>query len=269
MKPPIQKSRQLCLLFASLLAIGCPAVNAVPVNASTLYSNDFDSAEFVLAGVTATFDSGSATRATIGSVQGFALDGFSGNMVISDGVASSAARLLLSNLPEHDSISVSFLLGLINSWDGTTNALAPSTAPDFFNVSVDGVSVFSETFRNIEDDPNSPQSFDPPPGALLSIDNERWFNVAPNPPIVDAAYDLGFVSSLQAIPHTAATAEILFFANGSGWQPNEVLRGDWDEAWGIENLALSISVVPEPTSCLSFCWAAFALWVCKRRLLQL
>ncbi|WP_048316980.1 hypothetical protein, partial [Crocosphaera watsonii] len=45
-------------------------------------------------------------------------------------------------MPSHTSIDINFLLAIIDSWDGNH----PTFGPDFFNVKVDGVSIFSETF---------------------------------------------------------------------------------------------------------------------------
>jgi len=61
----------------------------------------------------------------------------------------------------------------------------------------------------------------------------------------DSAYDLGLEPALQAIPHTASTLTIEWFASGDGWQ------GSYDESWGIDNVEV---VVWSPTPIQTASW---------------
>ena len=113
------------------------------------------------------FDSGVPAQlsgtTTVSAVQGFAGLGtgtnvFSGNLLQNSTggalfapgtVPQTPTTLNLTNLPTHTSIDLSFLLATINSWDGLVNASFPNQAPDFFNVRIDGVSLFRGSFENI------------------------------------------------------------------------------------------------------------------------
>ena len=78
------------------------------------------------------------------------------------GSLAEAATLKLEGLPQHSSIDLDFLFAALDSWDGSTIE-GGRAAPDFFNVSVDGELVFSETFDfALIDD----QSFRPEPHVL-------------------------------------------------------------------------------------------------------
>jgi len=70
---------------------------------------------------------------------------FSGNFLYNDstGNLATATTLTINNLPSHTSISVGFLLAVIDSWD----SIDGSPSPDFFNVMIDDVSVFQTTFN--------------------------------------------------------------------------------------------------------------------------
>ena len=252
MSGKLQTVRRLKMF--TLAAVGasvCLFAGAQNAAALQVYANDFDSPETFAGGV-----SGGLTIGTPGGtsfvpgvygVQNYAtLGGFSGNMLVSnghDGVATSMTTLVLNNLPTHTSLGLGFLLATINSWDGNVTPFS-GTFPDLFNVEVDGVSVFSETFRNVASDP---QSFVPPGGSELARGGEFWTVNNPQPIIDDGAYDVGLVPTLQAIAHTGSTATIRFYASGVGWQENETLRGDPDELWGIENLTVTVatSTIPE------------------------
>jgi len=261
----IKMKRRTRFSLITLLVFAFPAtMYATPLS---IYSNNFDGSEIFAGGVSGSLTPGTTSRTGIMGVQDYTLDGFSGNMLVSNGTSATRTTLELTNLPEHDSISLGFLLATINSWDGTSNALATNTAPDFFNVLIDSTVVFSETFRNIENDPNSPQSFDPPAGSLLSIGNERWTMGSPNPGIDDAAYDMSLVDAFQSISHSGSSLLIEFYAGGNGWQPNAMLRGDWDEAWGIENIEVSLNIadVPEPATLFLISLGLFGLGVTRRK----
>ncbi len=196
--------------------------NVAPVMAgpgsTVVYSNDFDLSPMVAEGVS------DWLSVDLESVQGFADlgAGFAGNFLRNDREGNPAARttLQLTNLPSHTSIDLNFLAAIIDSWDG-------SSAPDLFNVEIDGSMVFSETFDNHD---LADQSYLPPAGVQLTpfpLSN-RGFNGGRS----DAAYNLGLDPIFDNIPHTADSVTISWYASGSGWQ------GGNDESWAIENVEL-------------------------------
>ena len=96
------------------------------------------------------------------SVQGYAglgtgSDVFSGNFLRNEsgGYVSTPTPsvLTLTGLPAHTSVSLGFLLAVIDSWDGNSNEVIAHypVGPDYFNVRVvDGNNIwtFSQTFTN-------------------------------------------------------------------------------------------------------------------------
>src|SRR5262245_7169541 len=100
------------------------------------------------------------------------------------GTPGSPSTLTLSNLPAHTSVDLSFLPGIINSWDGDPPFL--DAGPDVFNVTVDGASVFSNTFDNV----NYPlyQGYVPPPGVDVGPHHDLGFGYDP---YIDGAFNMG------------------------------------------------------------------------------
>ena len=169
--------------------------------------------------------------------QGFGALGFSATIAYDDTMlgadgTSQGITVSLFDLPAHDSIDLSFLLALMDSWDGSAGEFNPL---DFFNVTVDGVSVFSETFAFF--DPAA-QSYVPPAGGELSRDVHLGFN----PDFEDLAYDMGLEPAFDVIPHSADNLTIRFFASGDGWLGGE------DESFGLDQITIAINTVPEPAS---------------------
>jgi hypothetical protein len=81
-----------------------------------------------------------------------------------------ASVLTLKGLPEHTSLDVSFLLAIIDSWDGSGEV-----GPDFFNVEVDGKLIFSQTFSNVE---GKTQTYVAPSGSELVKYEDRGFGTS-------------------------------------------------------------------------------------------
>ena len=148
----------------------------------------------------------------------------------------SRTRLTLTGLPAHTSVDVNFLLAIIDSWDGT----GPNTfQPDYFNVAVDGVSVFSETFTNVG---GSSQSYQPTAAGVRLTTGvfDHGFSLFPN--VGDSAYNMGLEPRLHNIAHTASTLTIEWFASGAGWE------GGTNESWAIDNVQVVLNgVTPAPT----------------------
>jgi hypothetical protein len=210
--------------IAALLALLCLAstASAAPF---TVFKDNYESPVFVAGGVLAVYSGAGSVQSTAS----FASIGlpFSGTSmwVNSDSNVPEQTHttLTLTGLGSHTSVNLSFLLAIIDSWDGDNGS-----GPDVFNVTVDGVSVFSELFANY----GGGQTFGPVYGNDANYGYGHWR---------DSAYDL--TPALLNIAHTSSALQIDFFASGVGWQS--------DEFWGIDNLDISIDgAVPEPASLL-------------------
>ncbi|MDV3002913.1 MAG: hypothetical protein N5P05_004568 (plasmid) [Chroococcopsis gigantea SAG 12.99] len=197
-------------------------------------------------GVPAQF-SGITTTENVGGYNGIGTgtDVFSGNFLrnktggvdLSPGtITPGKTTLTLTNLPTHNSINLSFLLAIIDSWDGNFYTPFLPAAPDLFNVSVDGKVIFSQTFTNTLDPNVSNASYNPPPGVFLN----RGQYIGWNDPVlgVDSAYNMGLDPTFKNIPHTASTLTVQWYAGGSGWQ------GGNDESWAIDNVGVTLNNVP-------------------------
>lgn len=180
---------------------------------------------------------------TIEGVQGFADLGtgsnvFGGNLLRNQsgdnydgGLPPESTTLTLTGLPPHTSISLGFLLAIIDSWDGS----GCPEGPDLFNVTVDGFVIFSEAFEN---GGCGLQTYVPPEDVALARHIDLGFTPAgPNNYYRDSAYNMGLDPAFNNIPHTADTLTIKWFSSGDKWQ------GGTDESWAIDNVQV---IIPPP-----------------------
>lgn len=201
-----------------LSALALVLAASAPAMATQVFFTDFDS------GVPSEISGGGGAE----SVQGFAGFGnpgnqFGGNLYRNSSVFPIVATTLtLNNLPEHDSLSIGFLLAFIDSWDSDNG----TPAPDLFEVRVDGNLVLSVTAAN-QSGSNTYA------GDQIAAYGAYGFG-----PYNERAFDMYNEPLLNNIPHTASSVTIEFSAAGVGWQ------GGLDESWGIDNL--SVSAVPAP-----------------------
>lgn len=229
-----------------------------------VYGNDFDGAETFAGGASGGLSGISATE----SVQGYAGFGNGANVFGGDflrnttrGNPASSTILTLNNLPGHTSISLSFLLAIIDSWDGATTAGNQNSSGDYFNVKVDGVSVFSEAFDEVV----LGDSYNPPVGGLVVFYQQLGFSTGPGMGWMESGYDMGVESALQKIAHTSSSLTIEFFGSGVGYGIGPSAGNDGtDETWGIDNLSVSMNAVPEPASCI-LCGVGFMAAIVLRR----
>jgi hypothetical protein len=149
----------------------------------------------------------------------------------SGGPAPSKSTLTLTDLPEHTSISLGFLLAIIDSWDGNGCGAPDTSNVDIFNVTVDGGLVFSEVFENSG---CGSQTYIPPAGVELARKVQLGFNTD-NTFHLDSAYNMGMDTTFNHIPHTSSTLTIEWFASGDGWQ------GGTDESWAIDNVEVILN----------------------------
>ena len=191
---------------------------------NTVFSTDFN------AGVPAQFSGITTTE----PVQGYEGLGTGSNVFGGDFLRNTSGKnfgggpppakttLTLTGLPAHSSVSLRFLLAIIDSWDGNSCF----AGPDIFNVKVDGLLIFSEVFENSD---CGTQTYVPPAGVELVRKVQLGFNPG-NTHHRDAAYNMGLEPAFNDIPHTSSTLTIEWFSSGSGWQ------GGTDESWGIDNV---------------------------------
>ncbi len=222
-----------------------------------VFFDDFDGGQSLVSGVSANW-SGITTTTSVQGYAGYGTNGnvFGGVMLRNDSggtgdmwgppgvVSPQVTSLTLTGLPDHDSIDLNFLLAIIDSWDGLSEAHEGGKfSPDIFNVSIDGQLVFSEGFseRLFAD------TYDPPEGGCLVFFTQLGFSQSyDGAGHRDSAYDMGLDSILSNIPHSSSTLRVDWFASGSGYE------GGPAESWAIENVAVrfrdSTSPVPEPAS---------------------
>lgn len=189
--------------------------------ATTVFKTDFE------AGMPAAI---TPLTALIEGVQSFAGLGtppntFSGSFLRS--ATGNVVRVSLTNLPAHTSLSLGFLLAAIDSLDGS----GAFPAGDFFNVKLDGVSIFRESFANATD--TQIQSYAPAAGVELARRVDLGFVVGYF--FLDSAYDLYLEPRFQNIPHTASALELTFEFEGEG---NQSLS---DESWAMDNLEIKVN----------------------------
>lgn len=228
------------LLALSLLA-GCLTAQAQ----TTVFSTDFDSS------IAAPLNPGTATLTGVQGFEGLGAPGRTFNGQFLRSATGNVVTLTLSNLPTHTWISLDFLFAAIDSLDGT--GTFPSG--DFFKVTLDGQSIFRESFANAL--PSQVQSYLPPAGVELARHVDLGFQ-GPGGYYTDSAYDLGADPVFQNIAHTGAVATFTFQVEGEGIQTLD------DESWAMDRLKVSVSAVPEP----DLAWLAgaglLAVWGASR-----
>jgi len=201
------------------MAVFCVSF-AQPSAAQVVFSSDFN------AGAPAQFSGVTTTE----GVQGFsAVPDFSGSFLRNASSGNPAAKTTLTlTLAAHTFVSLDFLFAALDSWDGSTGGFAP----DFFNVAVNGVTIFSRSFDNfVPGDQSYTRAPLAPRADRFDAGGADW---------PDAAYDMGADPLFQNISHTSGTLIVEWWASGAGW------TGATDESWAIENLSVSANVIPEP-----------------------
>ena len=153
--------------------------------------------------------------------------------------------LTLDSLPTHASLTLSFDLFVLKSWDGS-RYLHPAnnlpTGPDIFKLNVAGAStpLFYSSFTNIGPHYAFPQSYpDTYPSAEHAAETGAdevktlgyWYG--------DSVYHLSF-----EILHTADSISLEF----TGIFDEHNIP---DESWGVDNVEVT-SVIPEPSSLIIF-----------------
>ena len=223
----MQKRRLFRIGTALLLVAGISLGRGGPAAAgTTVFSTDFES------GVPPEF---SAPGAFLDGVQGYAGLGppgrqFGGQFLHYVSLTIEPTTLTVRGLPPHDHLSVKFLMGIIDSWDGV----------ELMQISVDNQLLFNHWFQLATGD--SSDYYPPPPGALLSKGTDLgwsgccYYNR-------DRAYDLGVEPAFQDIPHTADSVTVTWTIGAISGPAADQWQGGADESWAIDDVSIEVSTL--------------------------
>jgi hypothetical protein len=192
---------------------------------TVVFSTDFESglpAEMAASGCVLDGVQGYAGLGPVGSQ-------FGGNFLRYTSVPLYDTQLTLTGLPAHDHLTLSFLLAVIDSWDGT----------ELFKVEIDGTELFSHWFQIATGDASS---YAAPPGGLLSSGTNLGFSCCSYWGR-DRAYDMG-VEPAFTIPHTASTVTIVWKLGAVSGPAASQWQGGTDESWALDNVTVSVSGDP-------------------------
>jgi hypothetical protein len=208
-----KKMKKLITICMAAVLIG--AVLTLTANtavADTIYSNDFESAVGSEWSNTSTAVTPAGARKFLGQF---------GNQTVS---------LTLGSLPAHDSVTLSFDLFVINSWDG----VGPN-GPDVWTLGVEGgPMLLNTTFSNVEELGRKQSYPDSYPGAE--------YPAGTGAAEIDTLGYTYYGNSVYHLEYSFAHSDdsIVFNFSASG------LQGINDESWGIDNV--TVDVVPEPAT---------------------
>ena len=156
--------------------------------------------------------------------RGFGSLGFDPIMAL----VSKSYTIRFSDLAYHNRIDIKFLLAVIDNWMGGAGA-----SGDLFNITVDGQSIFSETFHTSGNSSN--QTAD---GALmLGTPGQVMEGSA-----YDSAYDMRQLGALSNIMHTDSDLTIKFFMN------NTAPRSEGARYFGLANVSVGVYTVAAPSA---------------------
>jgi hypothetical protein len=146
---------------------------------------------------------------------------------------SQTVSLTLNSLPSHDEVTVSFLLLILKSWDGTDS----TWGPDIWSLNVGGgPTLLKTTFSNVLDfgpgGETFPQSFPggypginfrPGTGSMETNTLGYQFGGAP----MDSVYALSYT-----FRHTGSSLTLNFVG--------QTTQGAEDESWGLDNVEVKL-----------------------------
>ncbi|MDX9753240.1 MAG: SUMF1/EgtB/PvdO family nonheme iron enzyme, partial [bacterium] len=152
---------------------------------------------------------------------------------------NGAVTLTLQNLPTHRSVTVSFDLLILKSWDG----MQEGHGPDIWNLTADeSLVLLHTTFDNITTDPNKSQNY---PDAYPGPSHPARTGAAEQDTLGytfwgDSTYRLSYT-----FPHGASSLQLAFTGMN--------LQGISDESWGLDDVRVWVSnqyvepIEPTPT----------------------
>lgn len=155
---------------------------------------------------------------------------------------NETVSLPLTNLPGHSSITLSFDLYIIRSWDG--NISTPGVGPDIWSVGMNhpglGEHVFlGTTFANQPAAWSRSQSY---PLAYGDGDSPMYAGAM-------EVNSLGYTHrefSLSSVYHMEFTMPEHSDSSAEFWFRASGLQGLADESWGLDNVRVTVSGVPAP-----------------------
>ncbi len=201
---------------------------AVPAQAAVVYHYDFDNPVSMGTGIglSVVGDTLDVRTADAGA---WNAAGWSGRYYrnATAGNPATKTELTFTGLGAHNVVSMSFIVGLLDSWDSRNGA--PS--PDNLDIFIDGVGVASLTAANA-----SGSIWDFGGGSAIAqcvqADGHQFY--------CDTLVDWS-----KTFAHTGSTLTLGWQASGAGWQ-----AGD-DESWGIDNIKIDYFTrggIPEPAA---------------------
>jgi hypothetical protein len=236
----------------------CALIASGSAGATTIFSTDFNSG----APSEITGSSGVVNSVSVGGST--TIDGLQLWQDYSGGNPASPTTLTLTGLAANQSLDLDFTFLAIGSWDGAT--YVPGLyAPDNFNVTLNGGSIFQGAFRNYGTG-GAPEY----PGcpASASCTNTNYPAPPANTTITlqqSAAGDFGtsiyhiLITGVNA--NSSGDAVFNFFASGGGWQ------GGSDESIGLDHITVSSvkAATPEPSTWVLIAGALLCLPLIRRR----
>jgi len=204
------------------LAVVLIGIAAVTANGAVIYSNDFETFVGSEWSNTSTDITPTDSRAFLGQFAG-----------------DDAVSLSLNNLAGHNSVTVSFDLYVIQSWDG----VGPDYGPDVWRLSVDGGPVLlNTTFSNTNGEhlQSYPGSY-PGGGEYDAYTGASEINTLGYEFYGDSVYRMSFTFN-----HVDNLLKLNFAGIG--------LQDVSDESWGLDNISVAANgaAIPEPSAVAIF-----------------
>ncbi len=202
--------KTVCVILVLLMAAGV-------AKAEVVYTNTFESKQ--IAGWTTVSGAGEWTNPVQISRTPNGARHFLGEF------GNQSATLTLGRLPEHDTLTVSFDLLILRSWDGNAD-------PDIWELRADGALLVSTTFSNVV----FPQAY-PAPYSVARMDahtgaaavNSMGYTWS-EPDVFDGPMD-SYYHLEYSFPHSGPTVNLEFKA-----LLNDVRPFLANESWGLDNV---------------------------------